>query len=92
MGCLLPIFAIFMPRVAMVIIFFFTNWFESSFQTVLWPVLGFLLMPYTTLAWMAAMLYNDHHVTGYWVIVVAIAVVMDLGGQGGSARPRKRNQ
>jgi hypothetical protein len=89
MGCLLPLFAIFMPRVALVIIFFFTNWVERSFQTVIWPLVGFLLMPYTTLAWMGAMLFNNHQVSGAWIVVLVVAVVMDLGGQGGSARRRR---
>jgi len=89
MGCLLPIVAIFMPRLALVIIFFFTNWFERSFQTILWPLVGFLLMPYTTLAWMGAMLFNNHQLSGAWIIVLVVAVVLDLGGQGGSARRRK---
>ena len=88
MGCLLPIIAIFMPRVALVLIYLFTNWIEQSFQTLLWPLLGFLLMPYTTLAWMCVMLFNARQMSGIWIIVLVVAVVMDLGGQGGSARRR----
>jgi hypothetical protein len=90
MGCIFLIFSILMPRLAMVIIFLLTNWFNRAFATVLWPVLGFLFMPYTTLAWMLAMLENNHQVTGAWVIVVAVAVVLDLGGHGGLARHRRK--
>jgi hypothetical protein len=78
-----------MPRLAMAIVFLFTNWFSAAFQTVLWPLLGFLFMPYTTLAWMAAMIHNNHQMSGFWIIILVIAVVMDIGGQGGSARRRK---
>jgi hypothetical protein len=93
MGCLLPLIALFVPRVTMVFIFLLTNWFAMAYHTVLWPFLGFLLMPYTTLAYMAAMLQNHHELSGGWIVLVVIAVFIDLGGQGRSARPvyvRKR--
>ena len=81
MGCLLPVVAIFVPRVAMVFIFLFTNWFAVAYQTVMSPLLGFFLMPYTTLAYMAAMINDDHRLEGGWVVVVVVAVFFDLGGQ-----------
>jgi len=90
MGCLLPIIAIFMPRLALVLIYFFTNWFSLAFQTILWPLLGFLFMPYTTLIWMLAMIYNGHQMNGAWLIALVVAVLFDVGGQGGSARRRRR--
>jgi hypothetical protein len=84
------IVGLLMPRLAMVIIFFLTDWFQRAFATALWPLLGFLFMPYTTLAWMLAMLMNDHQVNGVWIIVIVVAVVLDLGGHGGLARRRRR--
>jgi hypothetical protein len=89
MGCIIPILAVFMPRIALLIIFFFTDWLSRAYSTLLWPLLGFLLMPYTTLAWMAAMLYNHHEMSGFWIVVLVVAVIFDLGGQGHSARYRK---
>ena len=68
----------------------FNTWFGAAFNTVLWPILGFLFMPYTTLAYMAAMLKNHHTVDGGWLVLVIVAVFIDLGGQGGSARRRRR--
>ena len=88
MGCLLPIIAIFMPRVALLIIYMFTNWFGHAFHTTLWPLLGFLFLPYTTLAWMAAMILNNQQLNGLWIGILVIAVLFDLGGQGHSARRR----
>jgi hypothetical protein len=87
MGCLLPIVAIFVPRLVMFFIFLLTNWFSSAYQTVIWPLLGFFLMPYTTLAYMAAMLNNNHQLEGGWLVLLIVAVFFDLGGQGRSARP-----
>jgi hypothetical protein len=86
MGCLLPILAVFMPRLVMVFILLLTNWFNLAFQTVLWPLLGFFFMPYTTLAYMGAMINNHHEVTGVWLVLLIVAVFFDLGGQGHSAR------
>jgi hypothetical protein len=88
MPCLIPIIAIFFPRLVMIGILIFTNWFSAAFATVFWPILGFLFMPYTTLAYMAAMLRNHHSVDGGWLVLVVVAVFVDLGGQGGCVRRR----
>jgi len=74
----------------MIAIAIFTDWFNAAFNTVLWPILGFLFMPYTTLAYMAAMLRNHHSVDGGWLVLVIVAVFVDWGGRGGSARRRRR--
>jgi hypothetical protein len=91
MPCLIPIFAIFFPRLIMILIAIFTGWFGAAFNSALWPLLGFFFMPYTTLAYMAAMLNNNHSLTGGWLVLVIVAVVVDLGGQGKSARRRRRS-
>ena len=90
MGCLLPIIAIFVPRLVMFFIFLLTNWFALAYHTVIWPLLGFCFMPYTTLAYMAAMLNNNHELSNGWLVLVIIAVFFDLGGQGRSARSGRR--
>jgi hypothetical protein len=90
MPCLIPILAVFFPRFVMIMIAIFTNWFGAAFNSILWPILGFLFMPYTTLAYMAAMLKNHHSVDGGWLVLLIVAVFIDLGGQGGSMRRRRR--
>jgi hypothetical protein len=87
MACLLPCIAVFLPRFAMVLIFLFTGWFGIAYHTVIWPLLGFIFMPYTTLAYMGAMLNNNRQLNDGWLILVIIAIIFDLGGQGRSARP-----
>lgn len=84
MSCLLAIIAILVPRLVMFFIFLLTNWFSRAYETVIWPILGFFFMPYTTLAYMMAMLNNNHQLSGGWIILVIIAVLFDLGGQGKS--------
>jgi len=81
MPCLIVILALLIPRVAMALIWLFTDWF-STFATWIWPLLGFFFMPYTTLAYMAAMLNNNSHVSGGWLILVIAAALVDLGHLG----------
>jgi hypothetical protein len=90
MPCLIPILAVFFPRFVIIMIAIFTNWFSAAFNSILWPILGFLFMPYTTLAYMAAMLKNHHSVDGGWLVLLIVAIFVDLGGQGTSARRRRR--
>ena len=92
MPCLPTILAIFFPRLVIIGIAIFTNWFNAAFESALWPILGFLFMPYTTLAYTAAMLNNHHSVNGGWLVLVVIAVLVDLGGQGSSARGSRRRR
>lgn len=94
MGCALVAVALMVPRAVMVFLWVLTNWFGRAFDGLLWPVLGFLFMPYTTLAYVAAIVYNNHSVSGGWLVLVVVAVLVDLGhwGEGGrkAAKSRKR--
>ena len=56
----------------------------------LWPVLGFLFMPYTTLAYMAAVL-NVGSVEGWWLALVIAAVLVDLAHWGGGGHAVRRH-
>jgi hypothetical protein len=90
MPCLFVIIASFFPRVALIVIALMTSWFSSAFNTRIWPILGFLFMPYTTLIYMAAMLNNHHTLSGFWLALVIVAVFCDLSTHGGSTRVWRR--
>ena len=67
----------------------FSDYIGRAYQTGLWPFIGFLFMPLTTLAYAWAI--NTHEsVDGVYLVVVVIAVLMDLGIVGGSASQRRR--
>jgi len=84
-GCL----ALMAPRFAIVIVVVFSDYIGRAYDTVLWPFLGFLFLPLTTLAYAWA-INSRGSVEGLQLVVLIIAVLMDLGVVGGSAARRKR--
>jgi hypothetical protein len=88
-GCLIAIAAMITPRVVMVFIFLMTDWFGRAYDGLVWPLLGFLFMPYTTLAYMAAMLNNNHALNGGWMALFIVAIVVDAGHWGGGGTAAK---
>ena len=84
-GCL----ALMAPRFAIVLVVVFSDYIGRAYDTVLWPFLGFLFLPLTTLAYAWA-INSRGSVEGLQLVVVIIAVLMDLGLIGGSAARRKR--
>lgn len=90
MGCLAGCLAFFFPRLMLFILFLSSNYIGRAYETVLWPVLGFFFMPLTTIAYAWAVNTNGT-VTGIYLVVVVIAVLMDLGTTGnGAHQSRKR--
>ena len=90
MGCFIGCFALAFPRLVLFIIFLTSNYIGRAYETNLWPVLGFFFMPLTTIAYAWAVNTNGT-VTGIYLVVVVIAVLMDLGANGGGAHQgRKR--
>lgn len=85
--CLLAAFGLLVPRVLLFFMWLLRgDWFAQSFHHWVWPVLGFLFMPYTTLAYMAGMLNNHGHISGGWLVLVIVAVLVDIGHWGGGQR------
>ncbi|HLE21797.1 MAG TPA: hypothetical protein VJB88_11815 [Vicinamibacteria bacterium] len=91
MHCLMGCLALLTPRLAIVLVFLFSNYLGRAYQGPLWPVIGFFFMPLTTLAYAWAVNTNGT-VTGIYLVVVVIAVLLDLGLIGTSARSRRRRE
>ena len=91
MGCFLIVIALAVPRVMMLGALLYTDWFQRAFDNRAWPILGFVFMPYTTLAYMAAMLNNSHAVTGVWLALFIAAVIVDVAHWGGGGHTYRRN-
>jgi hypothetical protein len=84
-GCL----ALMAPRFAIVLVVLLSDYIGRAYETLLWPFLGFLFMPLTTLAYAWA-INSRGSLEGLQLVIVIIAVLMDLGVIGGSAANRKR--
>jgi hypothetical protein len=89
MPCLLLIIFLAFPRVALVLLFLFSNYLERAYHGLLLPLIGFIFLPLTTLAY-AWMANSGQPTTGVNLIILVIAVVIDLGGIGGGAYHRSR--
>jgi hypothetical protein len=89
MPCLVGCIALATPRLAIVLVVIFGDYIGRAYQTTLWPLLGFFFMPLTTLAYAWA-INSRGSVAGIHLVVVVIAVLIDLGLIGGSARARRR--
>lgn len=82
MGCIVALIGLLFPRLVMVLLVIFSDYLGRAYATVLWPLLGFIFMPFTTLAY--AWAKNSHgSVEGGYLVVVVLAVLMDLGSNGG---------
>ena len=97
MGCILGLFAFFLPRVAIVLLLLFSHWIQdpfhrlsSPFDGLLLPVVGLIFAPYTLLAYCLAANQTGGQVGGMWIVLIVIAVLLDLGviGHGGRAKRR----
>ena len=80
------------PRVAILAMALFSTYLGRAFGgDILLPVVGWLFLPWTTLAYAWA-INSSGSVTGFQAIVVVAAVLVDLGVAGGGAAKRKRRR
>lgn len=89
MPCLLLIVFLAFPRIALVLLFFSSNYLQRAYHGLLLPLLGFLFVPLTTLAY-AWMTNTRQPMAGINLLILIIAVVIDLGGLSGGAYHRRR--
>jgi len=79
MPCLVALFALISPRLALFFILLFSNWIGRAFDGgwVL-PVLGFFLLPWTTLAYVVMYRIEPPGVHGFEWFIVGLAFLIDL--------------
>lgn len=90
MPCLLGCLALFFPRVVIVLVVIFSDYIGEACETIIWPFLGFLFMPLTTLAYAWAWHHGQGAIQGLGLVVVVLAALMDLGLVGAGERDRRR--
>jgi hypothetical protein len=90
MPCLLLILVLAFPRIALLLLFLFSTYLERAYHGLLLPLLGFIFLPLTTLAY-AWMMNTGQSTAGINLLILLVAVVIDLGGLGGGEYHRRRN-
>ena len=90
MGCFVILFALISPRLALVVTWLFSGVLERAYDSWLVPVIGFFILPWTTLAW--AWMYHagpGRTVEGLVWALVGVAALIDLGSLLGGGRSRR---
>lgn len=79
------------PRIAIVLLWLFTNFFRGVYDGLIIPVLGFLFLPLTLLVYTYIDKTYGPHMSTVQLVCIFVAVVVDLGlvGGGGRLRPRR---
>ena len=88
MGCLLAVFAGMFPRFALII--FWIAWperMDATFTTFLWPLLGIIFLPFTTLIYVLLWSPGTGVTDSDW-LWLALAVLFDLAHWSASASQR----
>lgn len=88
MGCLVALFALISPRLALFFVWLFSDWLGQAFEGWVVPLLGFFLLPWTTLAYAAMWVYGGNGVHDFEWFIVAFAFLADLSSHAGSSRAR----
>ena len=89
MPCLLVLLALLTPRLVLLLVWLFSDYLSRAYHTVIWPLLGFIFLPLTTLAYAWAINTNGS-VSGIYFMVVLAAALIDLGTIGGSGDHARR--
>jgi hypothetical protein len=88
MPCLLLILFVAFPRIALLLLFFFSNYLQRAYHNLLILLIGFIFLPLTTLAY-AWMTNTGQPIAGINLIILIVAVIIDVGGLGGGEYHRR---
>jgi hypothetical protein len=90
--CLVALLALISPRLALFFIWIFSDLLSRAFDSWVLPLVGFFVLPWTTLAYAGMWSIATDEVTGFEWFVVGLAFVVDIGGWvGGRASRRGRD-
>ena len=88
MPCVMLLLMIAFPRVALVLLFLFTNYLERAYHGLLLPLLGFVFLPLTTIVY-AWIVNAGVPMGGVYLVGLIVAVLADLGMLTGGYRHRR---
>ena len=83
MPCLIALVALISPRLAIFALWLFSNVLDRAYDSWLLPLLGFFLLPWTTLAYAVMWDAGTNKVSGFEWFIVALAFLADLASYAG---------
>lgn len=90
-GCLVALAAMISPRFAVFLVWLFTDRMSDAFGSFWWGLLGWIFLPWTTLAWAVAYA-PERGVTGFGWFLVIFAFFVDVMTHLGSAQARRERR
>jgi hypothetical protein len=88
MGCFAALLALISPRLALFFVWIFSDLLSDAFDSWLLPLLGFFLLPWTTLAYALMWGAGTNDVSGFEWFIVILAFFVDLGSWASSSKAR----
>jgi hypothetical protein len=88
MPCLIALFALLSPRLAIILMWLFGDLLGRAFDSAIVPILGFFLLPWTVVGYAIFWDVGSRGVTGFEWFFVVLCFLLDLGSYGGGARAR----
>jgi hypothetical protein len=92
MPCVAVLLALISPRLALFGVWLFSNILGRAFDSTIVPILGFFLLPWTTLAYAVMWDAGTHRVSGLEWFIVVLAFLADLGSYVGGSTSRARSR
>ena len=90
MGCIAVLLALISPRLAIFAIWLFSDLLGRAFDEWWLPLLGFFLLPWTTLAYALMWAAGTNEVTGFEWFIVVLAFLIDISSWSQSGRIGRR--
>lgn len=91
MPCLVVILALATPRLVIAVLWFFTNWFKGLFDTLLWPILGFIFLPTSFLWFTAVQRWFGGEWTLWPIVGLVVALMIDVSPASKKRQKQKKD-
>ena len=89
MGCFIALFALISPRLALFLLWIFDyGVLNRAYDSWFVPVLGFFLLPWTTLAYAVMWNTGSHGIHGLEYFIVILAFIADIASYRSGERYR----
>jgi hypothetical protein len=88
-GCFVALLSLISPRLALFAIFIFSDLLSRAYDSWVVPLLGFFLLPWTTLAYAVMWSVGTDKVSGLEWFIVILAFFVDLSSYAQSDRARR---